>query len=93
MISVNDSIGYLDWFSQGPEKSGVLIYFEKSRKFDFIELENLLNERQTILSQKFSFLFSWNLSPQFYGQIVAVKVKNLEKRCPGSKIMFQFTRL
>jgi hypothetical protein len=70
------------------ERSRMLLFWKNQRKFEMLELENLLNEKQTILIRKMNFSGEGFFSEKKYGHVINVKF--LENSDHRGKSVFGF---
>jgi hypothetical protein len=50
----------------------MLLFWKKERKFEMLELENLLNEKQTILVRKMNFCGEHFFTEVKYGNVLGI---------------------
>jgi hypothetical protein len=81
MISLGKELERVDWKTIHSEQSRMLLFWKKQRKFEMLQLENLLNEKQTILVKKMDFDGSSFFKLKEYGVIIGVEfLENCEEK-------------
>ena len=72
VLSFGRSLGRISWQSDGPERSQVLLFWKLTKRFELLEFENLLNEKQTIMVRKLDYLCPTAFTENKYGRIVSL---------------------